>query len=181
MINFDEKIKEAYRSSCETYRLIKAKVLEFKTQKNAPIYDDAAEIGLLKKMAVELLLSFLNIHDGDVGLVISSSWRKNTLNDTISFFKEHELVAPLSKYIVGITPRLYNGVRGDEIDWFLDSIERPEIEKFAIKSLDVDRFCIVDDEDDMLDYQFDNLIHVDSYFGLTESDIDEIEELLYER
>lgn len=57
MINFDEKIKEALktgdRSSCETYRLIKAKVLEFKTQKNAPIYDDVAEIGLLKKMAKE--------------------------------------------------------------------------------------------------------------------------------
>ena len=130
---------------------------------------------------VELLLSFLNIHDGDVGLVISSSWRENTLNDTISFFKEHELVAPLAKYIVGITPRLYNGVRGDEIDWFLNSIERPEIEKFAIKSLDFDRFCIVDDDDDMLDYQFDNFIHVDDYVGLTESDIDEIEELLYER
>jgi hypothetical protein len=130
---------------------------------------------------VELLLSFLNIHDGDVGLVISSSWRENTLNDTISFFKEHELVAPLAKYIVGITPRLYNDVRGDEIDWFLNSIERSEIEKFAIKSLEIDRFCIVDDEDDMLDYQFDNFIHVDSYVGLTESDIDKIEELLYER
>ena len=57
MINFDEKIKEALkrgdRSACETYRLIKAKVLEFKTQKNAPIYDNAAEISLLKKMAKE--------------------------------------------------------------------------------------------------------------------------------
>lgn len=126
---------------------------------------------------VELLLSFLNIHDGDVGLVISSSWRKNTLNDTISFFKEHELVDPLAKYIVGITPRLYDGVRGDEIDWFLNSVGK----QFAKEFLCIDRFCIVDDEDDMLEYQFDKFIHVDSYVGLTESDIDKIEELLYER
>lgn len=57
MIDFDEKIKEALkrgdRSACETYRLIKAKILEFKTQKNAPVYDDAAEISILKKMAKE--------------------------------------------------------------------------------------------------------------------------------
>ena len=45
MINIEEKIKEALKvgdkSACETYRLIKAKILEFKTKKNAPVYDEA--------------------------------------------------------------------------------------------------------------------------------------------
>lgn len=126
---------------------------------------------------VELLHSFLKKHNDDVGLVISSSWRDNTLNDTIQFFEEHELVAPLSKYIVGITPRLYDGVRGDEIDWFLNSVGK----QFAKEFLCIDRFCIVDDEDDMLEYQFDKFVHVDGYVGLTESDIDKIEKLLYGR
>jgi len=130
---------------------------------------------------VELLCSFLKNHDGDIGLVISSSWRKNTCIDTIQFFIDHDLVSPLAKYIVGSTPRLYNGVRGDEIDWFLTSIGKPEIEKFVNKPFCIDRYCIVDDEDDMLSHQFDKFVHIDDYVGLTESDVDKIEELLYKR
>lgn len=52
-----KKIKEALKagdkSSCETYRLIKAKILEFKTKKNASVYDEAEEINLLRKMLKE--------------------------------------------------------------------------------------------------------------------------------
>lgn len=57
MINIEEKIKEALKagdkSACETYRLIKAKILEFKTKKNASVYDEAEEINLLRKMLKE--------------------------------------------------------------------------------------------------------------------------------
>lgn len=57
MINIEEKIKEALKASdksaCETYRLIKAKILEFKTKKNASVYDEAEEINLLRKMLKE--------------------------------------------------------------------------------------------------------------------------------
>ena len=57
MINIEEKIKEALKvgdkSACETYRLIKAKILEFKTKKNAPVYDEAEEINLVRKMLKE--------------------------------------------------------------------------------------------------------------------------------
>ena len=57
MINIDKLIMDAMKSkdkvSSETYKLIKAKILEFKTQKNAPEYTEEAEVKLLQKMQSE--------------------------------------------------------------------------------------------------------------------------------
>ena len=57
MIDITKKIMDAMKShdkvASETYKLIKAKILEFKTQKNAPEYNDEAEIKLLQKMSKE--------------------------------------------------------------------------------------------------------------------------------
>ena len=57
MIDITKKIMDAMKAhdkvASETYKLIKAKILEFKTQKNAPEYNDEAEIKLLQKMVKE--------------------------------------------------------------------------------------------------------------------------------
>jgi hypothetical protein len=58
MINIEELIKTSMkerqeRAVIDTYRAIKAKILEFKTQKNAPVYDEASEVKLLQKMLKE--------------------------------------------------------------------------------------------------------------------------------
>lgn len=57
MLNINAKIMEAMKSknkiASETFKLIKAKILEFKTQKNAPEYTEEAEIKLLQKMVKE--------------------------------------------------------------------------------------------------------------------------------
>lgn len=58
MINIEELIKTSMkerqeRAVIDTYRAIKAKILEFKTQKNAPEYNEVAEIKLLQKMLKE--------------------------------------------------------------------------------------------------------------------------------
>ena len=57
MIDITKKIMEAMKShdkvASETYKLVKAKIMEFKTQKNAPEYNDEAEIRLLQKMSKE--------------------------------------------------------------------------------------------------------------------------------
>lgn len=47
------KNKEKVRT--QVYKNIKAKILEFKTAKNAKPYDDVAEIAILKKMHSELV------------------------------------------------------------------------------------------------------------------------------
>jgi uncharacterized protein YqeY len=48
-----EAMKSHDKVASETYKLVKAKILEFKTQKNAPEYTDEAEIKLLQKMVKE--------------------------------------------------------------------------------------------------------------------------------
>ena len=58
MLNINDLIMKAMkerqeRTVIDTYRAIKAKILEFKTQKNAPVYDEAAEVKLLQKMLKE--------------------------------------------------------------------------------------------------------------------------------
>ncbi len=57
MIQIEKLIMEAMKShdkvASETYKLIKAKILEFKTAKNAREYNDEAEVSLLQKMVKE--------------------------------------------------------------------------------------------------------------------------------
>lgn len=57
MIDINTKIMEAMKAhdkvASETYKLLKAKILEFKTAKNAKEYTDAEEINLIKKMIEE--------------------------------------------------------------------------------------------------------------------------------
>ena len=54
MIDINKKIMEAMKAhdkvASETYKLLKAKILEFKTAKNAREYNDAEEITLINKM-----------------------------------------------------------------------------------------------------------------------------------
>ena len=54
MIDINAKIMEAMKArdkvASETYKLLKAKILEFKTAKNAKEYTDAEEINLIRKM-----------------------------------------------------------------------------------------------------------------------------------
>lgn len=54
MIDINAKIMEAMKShnkvESETYKLLKAKILEFKTAKNAKEYNETEEINLIRKM-----------------------------------------------------------------------------------------------------------------------------------
>ena len=54
MINIDNEIKKALleknKVRLDALRMIKAAFIEYKTAKNAKPFDDAAEIGILKKM-----------------------------------------------------------------------------------------------------------------------------------
>lgn len=54
MIDINKKIMESMKAhdkvASETFKLLKAKILEFKTAKNAKEYTDADEINLIRKM-----------------------------------------------------------------------------------------------------------------------------------
>lgn len=57
MIDISKKIMEAMKNrdkvASETYKMLKARILEFKTAKNAKEYNDAEEINLIRKMIQE--------------------------------------------------------------------------------------------------------------------------------
>ena len=71
-------MKEKNSTKANTFKNLKAKMLEFKTAKNAKPLDDAAEIGIIKKMVTELH------NDADL-------FNKNSRNDLAeSAMKESE-------------------------------------------------------------------------------------------
>lgn len=58
MLNIDELIKESLKNKksvdLKVYRNLKADIMAFKTQKNAPTYDEAAELKIIQKYASKL-------------------------------------------------------------------------------------------------------------------------------
>lgn len=102
-------------------------------------------------------------------LVISSSWRGWSLRATLEDFSTYRDLSRLNPYIVGVTPRVFmefNMSRGDEIQYYLD------------KDQSITHYCIVDDDNDMLDSQRDNFVRTDYKTGLTEEDVNKIKNIL---
>ena len=58
MLNIDELIKESLKnkktSELRVYRNLKADIMAFKTQKNAPAYDEAAELKIIQKYVTKM-------------------------------------------------------------------------------------------------------------------------------
>lgn len=57
-MNIDELIKESLKNKKTTelkvYRILKADIMAFKTQKNAPVYDEAAELKIIQKYVTKM-------------------------------------------------------------------------------------------------------------------------------
>lgn len=58
MLNIDELIKESLKSKktseLKVYRNLKADIMAFKTQKNAPTYDETAELKIIQKYVTKM-------------------------------------------------------------------------------------------------------------------------------
>jgi uncharacterized protein YqeY len=58
MLNIDELIKESLKnkktSELKVYRNLKADIMAFKTQKNVPTYDEAAELKIIQKYVTKM-------------------------------------------------------------------------------------------------------------------------------
>lgn len=117
------------------------------------------------------------VDDTDAKIVISSSWRRYTLEKTIEsitdpnnpFVKSNPFLIP--EVVVGITGRMYAfkyGIaekhyrvcRGVEIQQYLD--EHPDIENYII----------LDDSTDMLLSQNSKFIQTDPKSGISEKDVE---------
>lgn len=58
MLNIDELIKESLKNKktidLKVYRILKSDIMAFKTQKNAPVYDEAAELKIIQKYVIKM-------------------------------------------------------------------------------------------------------------------------------
>ena len=101
-------------------------------------------------------------------IVLSSSWRSRHKkeNDKLNTQLKRK---GLIKEFFDVTPRLSSGIRGEEIQkWLEDNCTKHEIKSY----------CIIDDDSDMLDYQKEFFIQTDSYIGITNADADKATEIL---
>ena len=111
----------------------------------------------------------------DAKIVISSSWRRFSLEETIkeitdtSQFNVGDNPFPYPDAVVGVTERMYSfsypnndrhfGLpRGVEIQYYIDTHK------------EIEQYVILDDDCDMLLCQADNFIHTDTYEGISELD-----------
>lgn len=103
-------------------------------------------------------------------IVVSSSWRHYTFDNTISYFQGYVDLVPLIPYITGITPKLstfsHYAKRGEEIQYFLNHVK------------DCEKYCIIDDDNDMLDEQLPYFVCTDFEYGLSDTDKDKVIKIL---
>lgn len=130
----------------------------------------------------QLLLGKI-LKETNCDIVISSSWRKHTLEDTKQYFLDNGFI--FTDKIIGVTIRAYHYIdtnekihlsipRGVEIKQWLDTnIHSNNGKDFNRLKLGVDfTYCILDDDSDMLLEHRNNFIKTNGSNGLTQKDVD---------
>lgn len=110
-------MKSGNRNESDTYKLLKAKMLEFKTAKNAKVLDDAAEITIIQKMVKELA--------EDITTYTSAN-RIELVNESIT---QHDILNKLLPETADAAT-----VESWVVTTFGDSIEKPKM-GIVIKSI----------------------------------------------
>lgn len=139
----------------------------------------------LDKDACDLLGKIIDATDAKI--VVSSSWRRNIVEDT-----KRELTTighlvpfpfPYADRIVGVTIKanyyVQQGIdlhipRGVEISQWIDThINRDNEGNWNRKEIGIDfNYVILDDDSDMLFEQAEHFIKTDTYLGLSEDDVE---------
>jgi hypothetical protein len=144
--------------------------------------DESIEKGIwgLTPRCQELLREIIDKTDAKI--VITSSWRKNTLEGTIDYFQSKGF--KFCNRIIGITIRAYHYItreervhlsipRGVEIKQWIDThIHSNNGKDWAKRQLNKDyTYVILDDDSDMLLEHKDYFIQTDSMKGLQDEDV----------
>lgn len=115
-------------------------------------------------------------------VILSSSWRRYNLRDTILALSEYSGLEKILPYLIGVTPYLWQrGCRGDEIKRLIDEWSSwIGLDLISEKCRDekIDNYVILDDDNDMLDEQKEHFIHVDWTVGLQDSDVEKCLKIL---
>lgn len=110
----------------------------------------------------------------DAYIVITSSWRRWTLEDTIKDITDTSqwgVPVPFTpiKKVVGVTSRVY-AFKNDDVQHHCIVPRGVEIKMFLDEHTDIDKYVILDDDSDMLLEQAPYFIKTDAVEGLSELD-----------
>ena len=126
----------------------------------------------------------------NVKLVISSSWRNgNSWEATYKEFMNegfedlpyrHHGMKLLAPYIVGVTPYCESRHRGTEIQAFFDIVagKYSDYRILMKEDFEIESYCIVDDDNDMLEEQMNNFVQTNFLIGITRKDYIKIKNIL---
>lgn len=107
-------------------------------------------------------------------IVITSSWRRWTLEDTIKDITDTSKwgvpipFEPIKK-VIGVTSRVY-AFKNDDVQHHYRVPRGVEIKMYLDEHTDIDKYVILDDDSDMLLEQEPYFIRTDETEGLTELD-----------
>lgn len=115
-------------------------------------------------------------------IVISSSWRRFTLEDTFNMLSEYEQNGKevpfiLKNYVVGVTNRMFAFKEGNvHIHYGLP--RGCEISRYLTEHKDISKYVILDDDTDMLLEQAPYFINTNWGLGISEQDVEKAIEIL---
>lgn len=115
-------------------------------------------------------------------IVISSSWRRFTLEDTFNMLSEYEQSGRevpfiLKAYVVGITSRMYAFKEGN-VHLHYGLPRGCEISRYLTEHKDISKYVILDDDTDMLLEQAPYFINTNWGLGISEQDVEKAIEIL---
>ena len=105
-------------------------------------------------------------------IVISSSWRGWSLKTTLEDFSTYRDLSKLNPYIVGVTPKFFMMYSNTQIS------RGNEIQHYLNKHQSITHYCIIDDDNDMLQEQQEKFVQTDNQVGLTVEDYQKVINIL---
>lgn len=108
------------------------------------------------------------VDETEAKIVVSSSWRMNTIGETIDKMIGRPKRCPRNKMLYWFIDNLY-----DVTPWFCDNEYKDtgrggEIQTWLNKHPEVDNYVIIDDDNDMLDSQLFHFVQTNYEDGITE-------------
>lgn len=109
-------------------------------------------------------------------IVITSSWRRNTLEHTlysITTVEELQGHEPflMPEYVIGLIPRMFGVKLGSEESTHYEMCRGEEIYRWLMDNKDVTHYVIIDDDLDMLLFQRDHFVKSCPSKGISKANV----------